>query len=131
MTVNENEQVVLQGYQFFNDRIVDSAQWRPLFTDDPVWRTPGGPFEPQYKGLDAILGYYARLGQLSGGTIKVQPEVVVSDEDHVIVQDRMTASREGKALDMQTVIVFEMTHHRAATVTEYVPEPAKWEAFWA
>ncbi|MGH8998135.1 MAG: nuclear transport factor 2 family protein, partial [Acidimicrobiia bacterium] len=65
-----------------------------------------------FRGIDAVVGAFRRLRELSGGTISVEPGVVLSDDDHVMFTGRVTAHHEGRSLDVLNSYVFRFRHGR-------------------
>jgi hypothetical protein len=126
----ENLAKTQKGYDAFAAADLDA--FRELIASDAVWRTVGQDvFEAEYKGIDAILGYFTRLFELSGGTFKVDVTHMLADDDRSIVMQRVTATREDKTLDTHMVIVFEIRDGMVREITEYTADPAALMAFWS
>ena len=61
--------LVRRGYIAFNSG--DAETLLALFAKDVIQHVPGsGPFAGTYKGPEAVLGYYGRLAQDTGGAIR-------------------------------------------------------------
>lgn len=126
----ENLAKTQKGYDAFVAGDLDA--FRELIASDAVWRTVGQVvFEPEYKGIDAILGYFTTLFELSGGTFKVDVTHMLADDERSIVMQRVTATREGKALDTHMVIAYEIRDGMVREVTEYAADPAALQTFWS
>lgn len=125
----ENEALALRGYELFGK--ADLSGLRELFVPEALWHTPILAFEPEYKGVEAILGYFARLHELSEGTIKIVIDHTLSDSDRVAVLQRVTATRADRKLDSPMVLVFEIRDGKVVEVTEYAAEPNRLQEFWS
>jgi ketosteroid isomerase-like protein len=125
----KNLELTRIGYDAFAKG--DLAAFRDLFTPDIVWRTIGMVFEPEHKGVDAVLGYFTRLYELSDGTFTLDVEHMLGDDERVMVIQRVKAMRAGNLLDTHLVLVFEIHDGRVWEVTEFAAEPAKLMAFWS
>jgi len=126
---DENIALLRRGYEAFATG--DLATVRSLAADDEVWYTPGIIFESEYKGADNVMAYLAKLGQLTDGTFRVEPEKFLSDGDSVAVVEHLTAKRQGRTLDTHYIHVYEIHDGKIHAATEYAAEPKKLEAFWS
>lgn len=78
----------------------DAETIRAALADDVVWHVPGkNLLSRDYHGPDEVLGFLARVRELSGGTARPQLIDVLSSEGYVVVLVRMHAEREGRKLD--------------------------------
>jgi hypothetical protein len=52
---------------------------------DSVWHAPGcNPLAGDHRGVEAILGYFARTMELTGGTSRTELHDVVVNDEHAI-----------------------------------------------
>ncbi|HET6963271.1 MAG TPA: nuclear transport factor 2 family protein, partial [Acidimicrobiales bacterium] len=103
-----NLTLVRSAYEAFGKGDFDTL--RTLMADDVVWHTPGiYPFEVDYKGVDGVLGYFTKLFELTDGTIRVEPEHMLADDDRVVVLERVTGTRLGHHIDFHDVVVYEIS----------------------
>ena len=78
----------------------DAEAIRAALADEVVWHVPGkNLLSGDYHGPDEVLGFLARVRELSGGTARPQLIDVLSSEGYVVVLVRMFAEREGRKLD--------------------------------
>lgn len=130
MTREEHLAMVGRGYGAFTKGDFDTL--RELNDDDTVWRTPGlGPFKTEYKGAEGVIEYLTQLFELSEGTIKVEAEHMLADDDRVVVLDHITASRHGKNIDFHDVLVYEFKDGKFRSITQYELDEKALEAFWS
>jgi ketosteroid isomerase-like protein len=110
--------VVRRGYAAFNAG--DTQTLRELFTRDVVQHVPGsGPLAGTYKGVDSVLGYYARLGEMTAGTFRANLIEVHSDgQGHVTAVHQTSATRNGATRISRGSIVFTFLGDRASDLLE-------------
>jgi len=92
---NQAMQLVRRGYEAFNSGDVETLI--SLFSKDVVQHVPGeGPFAGTYKGVEAVLGYYGRLGEETDGTFRAHLIDVHGDGlGHVCAVHQISAVRNG------------------------------------
>src|SRR5215213_8973401 len=72
-----------------------------LLADDVKAHVPGrSPVAGDYDGKEAVGGYVAKLGELSGGTLRFEYHDVTVSEAHGVGLVRDLAERGDKRLDM-------------------------------
>ena len=101
--------------------------------DDIVWCVSGaGPVSAEWVGCDEIFAYHAALERLSDGTFR-QSLVSLEASGGPIVEAhvRTTATRQGRTLDIPTLLVFELAGGRLRRVTEIAGDQSAWDGFWA
>lgn len=132
MKVREkNLALAARGYELFSKADLDGLR-REIFTEDAIWRTAGyGRFDLEYKGVDAVMGYFTELAELTGGTFKAEPLHILADDERAVVIQRVTGTREDRLLDTLMLLVFEIRDDKVYEVTQYVPEAKTHEVFWA
>jgi len=131
MADHPNAELVRKGLKAFANR--DMGTVGQLFADDIVWHVPGNnPLSGTYKGKDEVFGFFARLGELSGGSFKLDVHDVVGNDEHVVALVRVSGSRpDGRTLEMPVAQVF---HVRDGKVVEFwgtAEDQAKADAFWS
>ena len=109
-----NEDLTRRGFDAFAKGDVDTL--RALFDQDAVWHVPGrSPLAGDYRGVDAILGFFARLAELSGGTFRTDVHDVVANDEHAVGIYVTRGEREGRTLENRNVLV---SHIRNGKLTE-------------
>ena len=125
-----NEDLVRRGYAAFGTG--DVATLRALFADDVVWHVGGrSPITGDYKGKDEVLGFFAQLAELTGGTFRVDVHDVLANDELVVALTNGTAERGGKTLNDNGAQVF---HVQGGKVTEQWFHPGDQTAtdeFWS
>ncbi len=109
-----NEELVRRGFDAFNSGDVNML--RELFHQDAVWHAPGrNPVAGDHQGVEAILGFFARTMERTGGTFRVELHDVVANDEHAVAIYVSRGQREGRTLDNKNVLV---SHIRNGRLTE-------------
>ena len=84
------------------------------------------------RGKDAVIARYGRYGGETWGTFKADlKSVFEGDDGRVIGLHHNSGSREGRQLDTDCCIVFEVADGRLKSGTEYFFDLKKWDTFWS
>ena len=104
--INPLSLVIRNNYDAFGKGNVD-----PLMTslaDDIRWHVSGGsPLAGEYVGKGQVLGFFQKMMQLYGGTLRLQVVDVLAGEDHAAVLTREESQYNGKALVFRSVHLWE------------------------
>ena len=74
--------------------------------DDVLWHIGGhNSLTGDYKGKDAVFGFFGKLMQLTGGTFKIEVHDILANDEHSIALVREIAEKDGKKLDSKSVHV--------------------------
>jgi len=99
-----NEELVRRAFDAFAKGDVDTM--RELTDQDAVWHTPGrNLLSGDYRGIDEILGFFARVAELTGGTFRAELHDVVANDEHAVAIYVSRGEREGRTLENRTVLV--------------------------
>ncbi len=125
----ENLSLAKRGYELFAKGDFDTIRGE-LFAPDIVWRTAHGAFDAEYKGVDAVLGYFTKLFELSSGTFKSEPVHILADDERAVVIQHVSGTRNGKLLEAEMINVFEVRDGKVYEVTQFTTDSSMLEAFW-
>ena len=126
----ENVAVVRRGYDAFNT--ADMATLTEIFDEGAAWHTPGRAIGGDYNGRDAVFGQFGRYGGETGGTFKAALQDVFATADgRVIGMHHNSGERDGKQLDVDCCIVFEVRDGRLVDGREYFGDLYAWDEFWS
>ena len=98
---------------------------------------PVGPlrlsgFSTQFAANIRPADSFGRYGGETNGTFRAELREVAADgEGHVVGVHRNTGTRNGKQLDVDCCIVFEIRNGRAMSGREYFFDLHAWDAFWS
>ena len=127
--MHQDEEVVRRGYDAFSRG--DMQTLREVLDPDVVWHSPGrSQLASDYEGVDAVLGFFARTVELTGGTFRVEVHDVVANDEHVVGLHAVTAEREGKTLQDRNILVFHVRDGRASEVWQFWADQYAADAFF-
>ena len=123
--------LIRKGYEAFSKGDMDTL--RSMMTSDASHHVPGNhPLSGDFKGLDTVLGYYARLMEQTGGTFKVElRSVLVDGRGHAVSLHHATARRGDKSLDEDGGIIFRIVGDKITDLDECVENIDVGDAFWS
>jgi len=126
-----NEDVVRQGYKAFSEGDMDTL--RSLFAPDAVHVATGSSqVAGEYNGVDAVLGYYGKLFELSDGTFRAELQSVrVEGDDTVVATHRDKGQRGDKTLDQDEDLTFTISDGKITRLVEKHSDQATYDAFWS
>lgn len=79
------------------------------YTDDAVYRVPGNNLvSGNYQGREAITGFFYKLMELTGGSMRLVMDDVIGDAGHAVMFWHGTAERAGKTLDSEGIMAFKV-----------------------
>jgi ketosteroid isomerase-like protein len=131
MSVAANLDLVRRGYAAFSAGDVDTL--RSVLASDVVHSVPGtSQISGDHKGVDSVLAFYGQLAELSGGTMTVELENVLSNgSDQVVSIHRSRATRNGQTLDQRESIVFTIRDGKVIELQDFFADIEANDRFWA
>jgi ketosteroid isomerase-like protein len=125
-----NAALIRKGYAAFAEG--DMATAAAPFADDVVWTVAGrSAVSGTYTGKAEVLGtFLAGLGERSGGSLAIEIETVVADDDHAVVLTHQTASHGGRTLDAHNIDVYTIRDGRIVEVRSTSFNPEAGETFY-
>jgi ketosteroid isomerase-like protein len=73
---------------------------------DAVWYVPGrNQLSGEHRGVDAILSFFAKTMELSGGTFRMDVHDALADDDHAVALFGARAEREDRTYANRNVLV--------------------------
>ena len=131
MTEHPNIDRARRGYAAFGSG--DLATLSELIADDAVWHAQGvGPLSGDYHGRDQVFGFFGRLAEETGGTFRLDVHDILANDEHTAVLATLTASRNGKSIEVPVVNVSH--NDRDGKITEFwtsTTDPQAGLDFWA
>jgi ketosteroid isomerase-like protein len=129
MGTAEDVELVRRGFAAFSAG--DMATMTELLADDAVWYVPGsGSLSGTKRGRDEILSFFGELATRSGGTLVVTLDEVIGGDNHTVALNRNKASRDGRTLEQNAVIVFQLRDGRVAEARQFFEDTASNDEFW-
>lgn len=98
----------------------DLDAYMNFFSEDVLWHVAGNhPLSGDYRGTPALLDYFVRARELTGGSLQVQPEEYLADDEHLGIFARVYGQRGEKNLDVVLAQAFR------------VDPQGRWSEYWA
>ncbi|MGI9146455.1 MAG: nuclear transport factor 2 family protein [Chloroflexota bacterium] len=98
MSAQSNAAALREGYEAFSRGDMDTLR-NEVFSRDIVWHQGGrNQTSGEYRGVDAVLGLFGKLHQLTDGTFSVELHDVLATEEHVVALAKSNGQRGGKTL---------------------------------
>ena len=109
-----NEEIVRRAFDAFAKGDVDIL--RESMDQDAVWHVAGrNQLSGDHRGVDAILGFFAKTMELTGGSFRTDVHDVVANDDHAVALFASRAERDGQTYENRNVLVI---HLRDGKLTE-------------
>jgi ketosteroid isomerase-like protein len=124
-----NADLVRNGYEAFGRGDFDAvlASW----ADDIEWHIGGrGPLSGDYHGKDEVMGFFAKLGELTDGTFRLGIHDVAATDEHVLAIVDLSADRKGAHYENNGVHVWHIRDGKAVEFRGIVVDQYKDDEFW-
>jgi ketosteroid isomerase-like protein len=124
-------EVVRRFYAAVADRDFDAAA--DCFAENAVWILPGrSPIAGEHRGWRAIRDdFLAKLGPLSGDTLRVELTEVAAGDQHVVAVQHATADHGGKRLDVTGCQLIKVIDGKIADVRGHYSNQYAFDDFWS
>jgi ketosteroid isomerase-like protein len=124
-------ELVRRGYEAFNTHDTDTLI--SLMAHDVVHHVPGqSAIAGEYKGIEAVLGYYAALAEATAGTFRADLIDCHADgRGHVVAIHQVTASRDGVTRVSRGSVLFSFLGGKMTDLMEFHADLAGDDAFLA
>jgi ketosteroid isomerase-like protein len=130
MNEHPNAAVMRRAYAAF--AAGDLATMSEILHPEIRFHVPGrASLSATYTGRDATFGYFGKLMELTGGTFRLENIELFPSDFGGVYLDRLTATREGKTLDLGLCLVVRIVDGRFVEAWDHFEDTAAWDAFWA
>jgi ketosteroid isomerase-like protein len=111
----------------------DDAPLRGLLERDVEWHVPGrNAIAGDYRGMDAVMAYFARRRDQAARTFRMHPgDVLVGEGDRVAVLTDGSATIGGREERWSTVGLYRVAGDRIAGCWLLPLDPAAFDRIWA
>jgi ketosteroid isomerase-like protein len=108
------------------------APLRELLCPDIAWHVPGASaIAGSYRGIDAVLAYFARRRDLADRTFRMQPaELLSGDGEHVAMLTHGHATIDGRAHAWSTIGLYRLRGGRVAECRLLPFDQAQFDRIW-
>jgi uncharacterized protein len=121
MAEHPNVQLLRKGYEAFSTG--DMAVLEELFGDEIVWHEGGrNPLSGDYTGKDQVFSLFAKLLELTEGTLSIDVHDVVANDEHAVALVTLSAGRKGRSFSGTSVDVFHIRNGKAVEFWDNVTD---------
>ncbi|MFY9614917.1 MAG: nuclear transport factor 2 family protein [Candidatus Dormiibacterota bacterium] len=131
MGAAEYAEAARRGYKAFQENDVETLQ--QVLAPDVKWHGTGrNQTAGDFDGLDATLGSFLNLAQLTNGTFGVEVHDVLASDDHAVVLATSKGERNGKTLESNYCHIFHFNDSGQVSEAWVVPvDPYAGDDFFA
>ncbi len=124
MSVEQNLETVRQGYAAFATGDMDTLM--ALYTHDVVHLVPGSSqISGAHKGKDNVLALYGQLFELTGGTMHVQLDHVLSDGgNRVLALHTSSMEKDGESFTQTEALLFSLVDGKVTEIQDFFADIA-------
>ncbi len=114
MAEHPNAALLRKGHEAFSRG--DRETLTEIIAEDTLWHIAGkSPIAGEYRGREAVFGFFDKIAELTGGTFKIEDHDFLGSDEHAVALFKMTATREGKTLKANFC---EVVHWREGQIVE-------------
>jgi ketosteroid isomerase-like protein len=128
--MSDNLELHRQGHAAFSRG--DMEFLAKLFADDIVWHAAGrSPVSGDHKGRDAVMAFFQKVVEMSGGTLTVEDQFFMGDADRTVALFKLTGQRNGKTLDSDFCEVIRWQDGQVAENWGFAFDQYAHDEFWS
>ena len=128
--MHPNETLIREGYDAFVRGDLEAVA--KFLHPDARWHVAGrSPLAGVYSGHEELFALFARIFEITEGTIALSARDVLVSEDHVIVLTTMKARRGERVLDDDGVAVFKIHDGLATEVWNFAENQDEMDSFFS
>jgi len=125
-----NAQLLRRLFEAFGRR--DGAAVAAMFDHDVVWRVGGrNPMTGEYRGWREVVKFLRRTTQETDGTYFSELRYAFADDDRGVAVYRARGRRNGRALDIDQVLLCRFRDGRISDVTAAPVDSVAFDEFWS
>jgi ketosteroid isomerase-like protein len=95
----------------------DMETFLDLHTDDTVVHFPGrGPMAGDHRGKDGVAKMFQQQMQILDAPPEIENHDILANDDHAVVLNRVRATRSGRTLEQEQVVVIHIKGGKIAEV---------------
>ncbi|CAN5743991.1 hypothetical protein BH23ACT5_BH23ACT5_21610 [soil metagenome] len=130
MSDHPNLERARAGYEAFAKG--DMETMNDVLADEVVWHVGGNNIlSGDYEGKEAVFGFFGRLAQETGGSLKNNIHDMLANDEHGVALVTQTATRGGKSLDERAVQVFHMQDGKLTEFWAFPEDQTAFDDFWS
>jgi len=110
-----NEEIARSATEALSKR--DMEGFLSHHADDVVIHFPGrGPMAGDYRGKDRVGQMFQQQMQILDSPPEIENHDILANDDHAVILNKVRASRGGKTLEQQQVVVMHIKNGKIAEV---------------
>ena len=127
-----NEVLLREAFAAFMRGDLEALQTK-YFAEDIRYHVAGrSQIAGDYEGIGEVLGFFGRLFELSGGTLRLELHDVVANDEHGVALFKVLADRDGKQLaDDEILIAHPTADGKAAEIWTQSTDVYTSDEFWS
>lgn len=131
MAEHPNAALIKRGIEAFNQG--NPGVLMGLIADDAVFYVPGNsPIAGEYRGKEAIGGFFRHMGQLSGGSQRIDLKALLTGGDeHVVAVWTAHGRRQGLEYEGQAGWIFRIRDGQVIEGRNLQEDQDEIDAFWS
>lgn len=104
---------------------------RQHWTDDITFHVKGlSGLDGDYRGADAVIGFFGKLMEATGGTFRLDLHTILADDEHAVVLATEHAERNGQSRAADVVHISHIQDGKTREFWAAYPDPESGLAFW-
>ena len=131
MTEHPNATLIKKAIEAFNQG--NPGVLMGLIAADAVFYVPGNSsIAGEYRGKEAIGGFFRHMGQLSGGSQQIELKALLTGgEEHVVAVWNAQGSRKGRGYEGLAGWIFRVRHGQVVEGRNLQEDQDEIDAFWS
>jgi ketosteroid isomerase-like protein len=126
-----NEDLIRNGYAAYARGDINALR-EDFLAPDVRWHFPGtSPLAGHHQGADTVAGFFGLMGQLSGGTHRLELHDVLANDDHVVALHTAWAQRAGRRLEINAALILHVTDGKVTEAWTLHDDPPAVDEFWS
>jgi ketosteroid isomerase-like protein len=124
-----NEDLIRKGYEAFSSGNLQALD--DLFAEDILWHVGGrSSLAGDYKGRQEVYGFFGKLAEGSGGTLRLEIHDVLANDQHGVALVHSSGQREGRTLSDNALHVFELEDGKVKEFWGHPGDQYAVDEFW-
>src|SRR5215469_8905343 len=127
-----NEVLLRDAFAAFQRGDLEELQAKH-FADDIRYHVSGrSPVSGTYEGIAEVFGFFGRLFEITGGTLRLELHDVLANDEHGVALFTVRAEREGRQLaDNEVLIAHANADGKAAEIWTQSGDTYATDEFWS
>jgi ketosteroid isomerase-like protein len=125
-----NEDLLRRGYEAFGTGDLDTVFG--MLAGDMVWHNGGSSqIAGDYRGHEAIMGFFGKLLEVTGGTFRLDIHDVLANDTHGTVLCTAYAERDGQPMSVREVNIWHLSDGKATEFWTFAEDSAELDKMFA